>query len=141
MSQTLQYIAGMRTVKRTNNGRQPTDQDTLMTELPETETKTTRMQVHGTAEEAAELDQAAKAAGFSHHSGGRSAFMLRASLASARAGSGALSVTGKVAAQVIADAAAEGISVEDWLSRALMLTRTARGPVAAPSLPPRARRQ
>lgn len=104
--------------------------------------KTTRMQVHGTTDEAAELEQAAKDAGFSHHSGGRSAFMLRASLAAARSGSGALSVTGKVATQVISDASAEGIPLEDWLSRALMLTRTARGPVSAapaPALRTRAR--
>lgn len=108
-----------------------TDTDTT----PGSEPKTTRMQVHGTTDEAAELDQAAKVAGFTHHSGGRSAFMLRASLAAARAGNGALSVTGKVATQVIADATAEGISVEDWLARSLLLTRTARGPVPSAAAP------
>lgn len=89
-----------------------------------------RIQVSASQAEADRLTEAAEGAGFTHSKGGRSAFILDRALAAADVQLGAATVMagGAIAKEVAADAAADGLTIEAWLTRALGHARVARQP-------------
>lgn len=104
------------------------------------ETKEPRLQVAATAAQAELLANAAERAGYTHSKGGRSAYILNAALSAAAVTMGGASVNagGDIARAILEDAAADGLTVEAWLDRALMLTRATR---MAPAPTPLGRRR
>lgn len=87
-----------------------------------------RIQVAAPKAQADLLAKAAEADGFTNRKGGRSAYMLERSLAAAAVSLGGahLAIAGELAKEIKADAEAEGLTVEQWAQRALMLTRMSR---------------
>ena len=103
----------------------------------DTTTDETRLQVAATLAQADILAEAAKADGYTHKKGGRSAYMLDRCMAAAAVslGGAQIMIAGELAKEIKADADADGLTVDQWVARALMLTRASRTPV-----PPRGKR-
>jgi hypothetical protein len=89
-----------------------------------------RLQVACSKEQGDILSAAARADGFTHHKGGRSAWILSSALAAAAIslGGGVDGAAGDLARSIREDAEADGLTVEAWLERALRLSRIARQP-------------